>query len=179
MKFFNYWAMVIFIALISFAANAEISVFEFSNADNELRFNHLVQELRCPKCQNNNLADSNAGLALDLKTIVFEQIEDGKTDKEIVEFLKARYGDFISYRPPLKPSTWFIWFGPFVFLAVGGFAIFKIVTARQNSAQRITTTSDAIDAQAMVARWSNDVSDSPLEPSSGQTDTSEKQGPAQ
>ena len=121
------------IGLIIFAASvcAEILVYEFKDPALEARFNQLTQELRCPKCQNNNIADSNAPLSVDLKDIIYEKLHEGNTDKQIVGFLVERYGDFITYRPPLKPSTWLIWFGPFVVLLIGAFSIFKFVSSRQ------------------------------------------------
>lgn len=93
---------------------ASIDVYEFSNAEDEQRFRQLIEELRCPKCQNQNIADSNAGLAKDIKDRAFRMITEGKSNQEITAFMVERYGDFITYRPPLRPSTWFLWFGPFV-----------------------------------------------------------------
>lgn len=111
--------------------SAKIQVYPFKDAEKELRFNRLIQELRCPKCQNNNLADSNAGLAVDLKDIIYEKINEGETDEQIIAYLKQRYGDFISYRPPIKPSTWLLWFGPFAFLLIGGIFIFRFIRTRK------------------------------------------------
>ena len=79
--------------------------------------------MRCPKCQNNNLADSNAPLSVDLKQIIYDKLHQGASDQEIINFLKQRYGDFIYYKPPINASTWFIWFGPFVVLFIAGVII--------------------------------------------------------
>ena len=79
----------------------------------------LSQELRCLVCQNETLADSRADLAEDLRTQIREQMKAGKSDKEIVAFLTTRYGDFILYRPPVKPTTYLLWFGPFVLMIAG------------------------------------------------------------
>jgi cytochrome c-type biogenesis protein CcmH len=135
-------------------STATIMVYTFDDVAKEQRFNHLIQVLRCPKCQNNNLADSNSALAIDLKDIIYDQLKAGKSDDEIVNYLKDRYGDFISYRPPLKPSTWIIWFGPFVVLLLSGFFIFRFVSYRQNNkmiiAQSSTKSSD------LVAQWASE-----------------------
>jgi cytochrome c-type biogenesis protein CcmH len=80
----------------------------------EARLTKLGQELRCLVCQNETLADSRADLAEDLRREIREQIKAGKSDKEIIEFLTARYGQFILYRPRVTPTTYLLWFGPFV-----------------------------------------------------------------
>ena len=84
----------------------------------EARLNVIAEELRCLVCQNESLAASRAELAQDLRREVRELIKAGKSDPEILEFLVSRYGDFVRYRPPLKPSTWLLWLGPFALLAV-------------------------------------------------------------
>jgi cytochrome c-type biogenesis protein CcmH len=85
----------------------------------EKRVRELSHELRCLVCQNQTLADSNAPLAVDLRNQVREQLKSGKSERDVIEFLTARYGDFVLYRPPFKASTALLWAGPFVLLAVG------------------------------------------------------------
>jgi cytochrome c-type biogenesis protein CcmH len=96
------------------AAFAAIDAYQFQNPAQEQRFHQLIEELRCPKCQNQNISGSNAPLSQDLRQRVYEMIIAGRSDKEINDFMVARYGDFITYRPPLKPATWILWFGPFM-----------------------------------------------------------------
>ena len=79
----------------------------------------IAQDLRCLVCQNESLAGSRAALAEDLRREIREQIRAGKTDQEILDYLVSRYGDFVRYKPPLKPTTWLLWLGPFVLLAAG------------------------------------------------------------
>ena len=86
----------------------------------ETRMLKLSEELRCLVCQNQSLADSHSDLAGDLRTEVREMMKQGKTDNEIVDYLVQRYGDFIRYRPPVKASTYLLWFGPLLFLTIGG-----------------------------------------------------------
>ncbi len=105
---------VFLLALISFSSQAVIDghKYPFDNEIDEQRFEILAQELRCPKCQNQNLADSNAPVAADLRDKVYELMIEGKTDDEIVSYLVARYGDFVRYNPPVQENTFFLWFGP-------------------------------------------------------------------
>ena len=117
---------------LSAPAGAEIIFYEFDDPEKEVRFNRLIEDVRCPKCQNNNLADSNAPLSVDLKDIIYDQIHAGASDKEIINFLKERYGDFIYYKPPIKPSTWFIWFGPFILLFGAGFIIMRFLKTKRD-----------------------------------------------
>lgn len=97
----------------------------------EARLKHLAVELRCLVCQNQTLADSNAPLAEDLRREVRDMIVKDMSDKDIIEFLVARYGDFVLYRPPLKPTTTLLWVGPFVLLAIG--ATVLVITLRRRS----------------------------------------------
>lgn len=133
---------------------ATIMVYPFDDVVKEQRFNHLIQVLRCPKCQNNNLAGSNSALAVDLKNIIYDQMQAGKSDDEIISFLKDRYGDFISYRPPLKPSTWIIWFGPFVVLLLSGFFIFRFVSSRQNN--KVVISESSTESSDLIEQWATE-----------------------
>ena len=99
----------------------------------EQRLAKLGKELRCLVCQNETLADSQADLAEDLRREIREQIKAGKSDKEIIEFLTARYGQFILYRPQVTPTTYLLWFGPFVLLIGGLFLLFTYIKQRRDS----------------------------------------------
>lgn len=106
--------LLLLLTLVSGSAWATIDAYEFERYEDEQRFRVLVEELRCPKCQNQNISDSNAGLAKDIKDRVYKLILEGKSNGDITDYMVERYGDFVTYRPPVKPSTWFLWFGPFV-----------------------------------------------------------------
>ena len=99
----------------------------------EQRLAKLSQELRCLVCQNETLADSRAGLAEDLRREIREQIKAGKSDKEIIAFLTERYGQFILYRPSVTPTTYLLWFGPFVLLLGGLAVLFRYIKRRGDS----------------------------------------------
>lgn len=97
---------------ISFSAHAAIEVYDFDSVQQEAQYRGLIEELRCPKCQNQNLAGSDAPIAQDLKQKTYDLIKDGRSDGEIRAYMQERYGDFITYKPPVRPSTWILWFFP-------------------------------------------------------------------
>ena len=111
--------LLAFALLLSMSLTHAIDPLPFKDAAEEQRFQNLVRELRCMVCQNQNLADSDAGLAKDLRREVFEMIQAGKSDNEIKQFLTERYGDFVLYRPPFKATTLILWIGPIVVLILG------------------------------------------------------------
>lgn len=108
----------------------------------EARLKQLAVELRCLVCQNQTLADSNAPLAEDLRREVREMIAKDMSDKEIIEFLVARYGDFVLYRPPLKPTTTLLWVGPFVLLAIGATALVMTLRRRAHKVVDVPVTDE-------------------------------------
>ena len=114
------------------------------NTELDKRVNTLATELRCLVCQNQTLADSNAPLAVDLRDQIREQLAQGKSEREVVDFLVARYGDFVLYRPPFKATTVALWVGPFVLLALGAWLLRRIVRRRTPAPQ----LSDAERARA-------------------------------
>ncbi|MBA2659273.1 MAG: cytochrome c-type biogenesis protein CcmH [Nitrosospira sp.] len=97
----------------------------------ERRMIHLSEDLRCLVCQNESLAGSRADFANDLRREIREQMKDNKSDKEIIDFMVARYGDFVLYRPPVKATTILLWFGPFVFLAAGAILLLFYLKRRR------------------------------------------------
>jgi cytochrome c-type biogenesis protein CcmH len=111
---------------------------QFHNAAEEQRFQKLSAELRCVMCQNQSLADSNAQIARDLRHEVLELMRQGKSDREIKDFLVARYGEFVLYRPQMEGRTWLLWFGPALLLLAGGVLVAGIVRKRAT----VATTDD-------------------------------------
>jgi cytochrome c-type biogenesis protein CcmH len=101
------------------------SVYPLDSVKKEAQFNHLLKDLRCLVCQNQDLADSNAELAKDLRLQVYQLVKEGKSDSEINEYLTSRYGDFILFKPPVKAVTLLLWFGPFLFLLLGFFIFWR------------------------------------------------------
>jgi len=129
-------------ALIA-CAHAAVDPLPFKDRAEELRFQNLTKQLRCLVCQNESLNDSSAPLAADLRRDVFEQMQAGKSDAEIKQWLTARYSDFVLYDPPLRGGTWLLWFGPLLVLLAGGAGILAIVRRRA----RATTATPAPTAR--------------------------------
>jgi len=102
----------------------------FTDITEEKRFHALVSELRCVMCQNQSLADSNAQIAVDLRREVLDLMRKGKSDAEIKDFLVARYGEFVLYRPQVESKTWLLWFGPALVLLAGGIVVVGAVRRR-------------------------------------------------
>jgi len=106
--------LALLVPFMALHANAVIETYEFSTPTLEARYKALSQELRCPKCQNQNIADSNAPISRDLRAIVHEQLEAGATDEEIVLYLVDRYGEFVRYRPGVDTNTFWLWSAPLI-----------------------------------------------------------------
>ncbi|HEU4774679.1 MAG TPA: cytochrome c-type biogenesis protein [Lysobacter sp.] len=131
---------------IAFAqATRDPAPLQFTDQAEADRFHALTAELRCVKCQNQSLADSNAGIAQDLRHEVLTLMRQDKTDAEVKHYLVARYGEFVLYRPQVDPKTWLLWFGPGLVLLVGGLVVVNIVRKRsagQSSARNEKSTPD-------------------------------------
>jgi len=116
--------LIVMILVLSYQSLAVAnSTYPLDSPKKEAQFQYLLKDLRCLVCQNQDLADSNADLAKDLRMQVYHLVKEGKSDSEIRDYLTARYGDFILFRPPFKAATILLWLGPFIFLVMG-FLIF-------------------------------------------------------
>jgi cytochrome c-type biogenesis protein CcmH len=131
------WLLVIILLIPSLAAAEEARPLA-DNPQIEARLKTLAVELRCLVCQNQTLADSNAPLAEDLRREVREMIAKNMSDREIIDFLVQRYGDFVLYRPPWKASTTMLWLGPFLLLIAGAAALVLALRRRQKKLVEVT-----------------------------------------
>ena len=134
--------LVVLLACAGVAHAQAIEPLPFANHAQEVRFQHLTRELRCLVCQNENLADSNAELARDLRLEVFKLMQQGKTDEQIKQYLVARYSTFVLYNPPLQPGTVLLWFGPALILVAGGLVVLVAVRKRRRDGAPIETPTD-------------------------------------
>lgn len=120
--------LAIFFFLCLTSVHAAIDPFDFESTEQQQRFRHLTNELRCPKCQNQSIGDSNAPIAQDLRQEVYRLMTvEQADDQQIVEFMLARYGEFVLYTPKLEAKTILLWFGPILLLLIGGLVLIRIL----------------------------------------------------
>ncbi|EEC6927826.1 cytochrome c biogenesis protein CcmH, partial [Salmonella enterica] len=115
--------MVMLVLVISGSARATTDVMPFKDEAQEQQFRQLTEQLRCPKCQNNSIADSNAMIATDMRRRVYDLMQEGKSRQEIIDYMVARYGNFVTYDPPLTPLTVLLWVLPLAAIVAGGWII--------------------------------------------------------
>jgi len=125
--------------LVSFSIAAAIDVYKFDNEEQEALFKTLTAELRCPKCQNNNLADSNASIAKDMRQKTYNMVIEGKNEDQIVDYWVDRFGNFVIYKPPVTLATSILWVAPGLFVVLG----FVIIV--RNSRRKLRTRDEDED----------------------------------
>lgn len=126
-------ALALWMLLLALPAAAVIETYEFSNPELEQRYYELSKELRCPKCQNQNIAGSNAPISQDLRRLLHQQLEAGASDREILEFMVARYGEFVRYRPAFNAATAILWLAPVLLLLAGAAGLLLLLRGRKQS----------------------------------------------
>lgn len=138
----NKFGPVILLAMLLVAGPvaAVIETYEFSDPLLEQRYQQLSAELRCPKCQNQNIADSNAPIAQDLRKLLYQQLEAGADDEEILDYMVARYGEFVRYRPSFSGATVFLWLAPALLLMAG--VVVAVLTVRKRRDLPAATNSE-------------------------------------
>lgn len=135
-------ALIALVALLlPLTLQAAIDTYEFEDEATRERFKKLTYELRCPKCQNQNLQDSNSPIAADLRNEVYKMLREGNNDSEIVDFMVARYGDFVLYRPPVNQMTYVLWYGPAALVILG--VIVVVVISRKK--KRLDSQGDDLE----------------------------------
>ncbi len=120
--------------LLSAWTVAAIDVHEFNNDVDRKRYQSFIDEMRCPKCQNQNLSGSDSPIAMDLRRELYLMIEEGKSDKEIIDFMVERYGEFILYRPRVNSSTLLLWGAP-VFLLIAGIILLLVIVRKRRAVE--------------------------------------------
>ena len=133
---FNYLqsTALLFFCLVSVVGSAT-ERYEFRDDNDRVRYLTFIDEMRCPKCQNQNLADSNSPIANDLRRELRRLLNEGKSDTEITEFMVSRYGDYVLYKPKLQANTVALWFGPVLFFTIGLFVL-ALILRRKTRATR-------------------------------------------
>ncbi|MDG1753287.1 MAG: cytochrome c-type biogenesis protein CcmH [Thalassotalea sp.] len=139
--------------LLTFSISAwETDTYVFHDEVTEIRYKTLVKELRCPKCQNQNLADSNSPIAADLRREVFELLEQGKSDGEIVNFMVKRYGEFVLYRPQVSSLTYVLWFGPALLLLIGVIVVVQILRKKPVEKETVVLSEEQKNKLAQILK---------------------------
>jgi len=131
----KYLSALILLLMVSLSVSAVIETYEFSTPALEQRYRELSAELRCPKCQNQNIADSNAPIAQDLRKLLHEQLESGASDEEILDYMVARYGEFVRYRPRYSGATALLWLAPFLLLLCGGIVVVRMINSQRQASE--------------------------------------------
>ncbi|AHG41821.1 cytochrome C [Pseudomonas syringae CC1557] len=150
------WLFVLLLNLLPYGiAQAAIDAYTFRDDAERARYSELTRELRCPKCQNQDIADSNAPIAADLRKEIYRMLGEGQSNQQIIDFMVDRYGDFVRYKPSLSARTWLLWFGP-AGLLLGGVVVigFIVVRRRKQLPEHAAQLSD--DEQQRLARLLDD-----------------------
>ncbi len=143
-------AILFALLLVSLAASAAIEVHQFDDPAQEALYKELIAELRCLVCQNQNLADSNADLAKDLREKTYEMVKAGKDKEEIVDWMVNRYGDFVLYKPPVQRNTLLLWGGPFLILLVGVLVLVRFIRRRPSTGDHLLSEEERRKAEALL-----------------------------
>jgi cytochrome c-type biogenesis protein CcmH len=137
--------------LVAGSAVAVIETYDFSDPELESRYQQLSAELRCPKCQNQNIADSNAPISQDLRKLLYQQLEQGASDQEILDYMVARYGEFVRYRPSFSGATAILWLAPALLLLAAVVVVFLSLRSRRDTRTTTTATLSDEDQQQLQA----------------------------
>jgi cytochrome c-type biogenesis protein CcmH len=132
------------------SAVARIDTYQFADPQQEVLYLELTQELRCLVCQNQNIADSNAELAKDLRRKTYEMVKKGQDKDQIVDFMVKRYGDFVMYKPPFKASTIILWLGPVIIFVLGLVVLIRIIRRRPTTTEPLLTDEQRRRAEKML-----------------------------
>ena len=145
---YKFISKLVFLITVSYSfvtIAAPIETFKFDSPETEKVFHKLSEEIRCLVCQNQNIAESNADLAKDLRLEIYTMLSQGKTEDEIVDFMVDRYGDYVLYRPPFKPMTWLLWFGPFIIFVIGLIFVVRFMKSQNMSRQMESLSEEEIE----------------------------------
>ncbi|RAU16688.1 cytochrome c-type biogenesis protein CcmH [Nitrincola tibetensis] len=138
------------LSLVVFKSHAGFETYEFTSVEGERRYAQLSRELRCPTCQNQNISDSDAPLAADLRRELHRMIESNQSDDQILDFMITRYGDFVHYRPRMAPETYFLWYGPIALMLIG-LGVLLVVAKKRKRKQSATSGHSSVNAQPSLS----------------------------
>ncbi|BFU59378.1 MULTISPECIES: cytochrome c-type biogenesis protein [Rodentibacter] len=139
MRKLSIFLTALFFSSVAFCA---IDVLNFASPQQESDYHQLTQSLRCPQCQNNNIADSNATIAVDMRNKVFELLQEGKSKNEVVDYMVARYGNFVTYDPPITAATLILWIAPLFLIVFGVIVLLKRKPKAQSAVKSDTVLTE-------------------------------------
>lgn len=144
--------LLILIILLAFPAfSSTIDAYPFEDPEQERIYKKLIEELRCLVCQNQNLADSNAELAQDMRRKTYDLAKAGNNEQEIVDYMVQRYGDFVLYKPPLQTNTVVLWVGPFIIFMIGIVVLIRFIRRRPNAETSALSDADKARAETLLS----------------------------
>ncbi len=142
--------------LVAMPVTAVVEYHAFQQAEQEQAYQTLINELRCLVCQNQTIADSNADLAKDLRQQVYEMLQQGKSEQDVVAFMTQRYGDFVLYRPAFNIKTGLLWLGPVVFLLIGVLTVFLLARHKKTAADNMLDRQKQNQLNALLQQGEDD-----------------------
>lgn len=142
--------LILLLGLAPVVFAAPIEVQQFDNAKQESDYRTLIQELRCPQCQNNNIADSNATIATDMRHKTLELLKQGKSKEEVVDYMIERYGNFVTYDPPITPATLLLWIMPVLLILIGFTVLFRRKKQTKQAVQNTEKSAKDINQQRLA-----------------------------
>jgi len=144
------------LTLVSGSAVAAVDTFEFADEAQQQRYHQFIDEMRCPKCQNQNLSGSDSPIAADLRKQLYTMVEANKSDEEIVDYMVSRYGDFILYKPRLTTRTFFLWAAPIIFVVIGIFILLILIRSRSKVVNKSDlSTSERTELDKLLKQYSD------------------------
>lgn len=135
--------IVLMLLIFPLSSWAVIETYQFESEQLQVRYQHFTEELRCPKCQNQNLSGSNSPIAADLRREIHRLLHEGRSDQEITQFMVDRYGEFVLYRPRFNPQTAILWFAPVIFLLIGGLFLVALLYRQRRRNKAYSTQQHA------------------------------------
>jgi len=141
---------LLFSLLLSISAQAAIDAYKFDDPQKEKIYHELTDELRCLVCQNQNIAGSNAELAVDMRRKTYEMVSAGQSKQQVADYMADRYGDFVLYKPPFKASTAVLWIGPFIILAVSIWLMLRVIRNRREEHETASVSGEQLAEAARL-----------------------------
>ena len=142
--------VLLFSLLLSISAQAAIDAYKFDDPQKEKIYHELTDELRCLVCQNQNIAGSNAELAVDMRRKTYEMVSAGQSKQQVADYMADRYGDFVLYKPPFKASTAVLWIGPFIILAVSIWLMLRVIRNRREEHETASVSGEQLAEAARL-----------------------------